>query len=209
MMAPHVAGDPLLKRLTTTLLVVVLGCAAVACSSSSTDRRRVIPRASSTVPSSSGDQCQDPAGDLSSDIKAAGVGTEPPGIDLVSASAQLQDDDTLDATFTTAGPITDTAGTVFVVAQNSAGSPLGFEIRATSKGGGQWDIGAITWTPDEKSTSVPVSPTISGNTLSFTVPMETLPPLALYLQFGSTTDVEGVGQVIDDCSSLTTAPTVG
>ena len=196
-----------MKRFIAVLLIVVFGCALLACSSDdSTDNADTANQP--TVPPAKGDQCQDPTGDLSSDIKAAGVGTEPPGIDLVSTSAQLQDDDTLDVTFTTAGPITDTAGTVFVVAQNSAGSPLGFEIRATSKGGGQWGISAITWTPNEKSTSVPVSPTISGNTLSFTVPMETLPPLALYLQFGSTTDVEGVGQVFDDCSGLATAPTV-
>jgi hypothetical protein len=39
--------------------------------------------------------------------------------------------------------------------------------------------------------------------------MESLPPLALYQQFGASAQLEGVGRVIDDCSSLTTAPTVG
>jgi hypothetical protein len=161
-----------------------------------------------TVPAADGDACQDPVGDLSSDASAAGVGTDPPGVDIVRASAVRNDDETLDVTFTTAGPVTATPGTIFVVAQNSAGSPLGFEIRAGVGESGQWGVNAITWSPDEKSTSLPVSPAVSGDTISFTVPMEALPPLALYLQFGSTTEVEGVGTVIDDCSSLTTAPTV-
>jgi hypothetical protein len=195
------------KRLAAAVSVALLGWTLLACSSSgsSDDANPNQP----TVLPATGDHCDDPVGDLSSDIKAAGIGTDPPGIDLVSASATLQDDETLDVTFTTAGPITDTQGTSFVVAQNSAGSPLGFEIRATSKGSGLWDTTAITWTPSEQSISVPVSPTVSGNTLTFTVPMDSLPPLALYLQFGSTTNVEGVGQVFDDCSSLSTAPTVG
>ena len=57
---------------------------------------------------------------------------------------------------------------------------------------------------------MPVKPTIAGNQLTFTVPMEALPPLGLYQQFGTSAVVDGVdGRVIDDCSSLTTAPTVG
>jgi hypothetical protein len=197
------------KQLMAVLTVVSMGLALFACSSSGDSGDEGANNAATpTVLPATGDQCQDDVGDLSSDVKAAGVGTDPPGIDLVSASASLQDDDTLDITFTTAGPITDTEGTAFIVAQGSAGSPLGFEIRATSKGGGTWGITAVTWSPAEKTVSVPVSPIVSGNSISFTVPMESLPPLALYLQFGSTTDVAGVGQVIDDCSSLTTAPTV-
>jgi hypothetical protein len=198
-----------LNRLAAALLIVVLACTFVSCSSGKDDGDSGEVLNQPTVVPATGDHCDDPVGDLSSDIKASGIGTDPPGIDLVSASATLQDNDTLDVTFTTAGPVTDTEGTSFVVAQNSAGSPLGFEIRAMSKGSGLWGISAITWTPSEQSVSVPVSPTISGNTLRFTVPIEALPPLALYLQFGATTDVDGVGQVIDDCSSLTTAPTVG
>jgi hypothetical protein len=194
-----------MRKLLAVVFVAVVALAAVGCSSGeeadSVDNQP-------TVPAADGDACQDPVGDLSSDAKAAGVGTEPPGVDLVSASAVRNDDDTLDVTFTTAGPVTDTASTIFFAAQPSAGSPLGFEIRAASSGTGQWDVRAITWSPDEKSTSVPVSPAVAGNTLSFTVPLESLPPLSLLLQFGSTTEVEGVGTVIDDCSSLTTAPTV-
>lgn len=197
------------KQCVAVLAVLLLGLASLACSSGSESGDEGASNAvAPTVLQATGDKCQDDVGDLSSDIKAAGIGTDPPGIDLVSASAALQDDDTLDVTFTTAGPITDTEGTAFIVAQGSAGSPLGFEIRATSKGGGTWGITAVTWPRDEKSVSVPVSPIVSGNSLSFTVPMESLPPLALYLQFGSTSDVAGVGRVIDECSSLTTAPTV-
>jgi hypothetical protein len=44
----------------------------------------------------------------------------------------------------------------------------------------------------EQSKSVPVKPTIAGNQLTFTVPMEALPPLGLYQQFGTSAVVDGV-----------------
>ena len=194
-----------MRKLLAVVFAVFVALAAFGCSSG--DEADNVDN-QPTVPAADGDDCQDPVGDLSSDAKAAGVGTDPPGVDLVSASAVRNDDDTLDVSFTTAGPITQTPGTIFVVAQNSAGSPLGFEIRAAAKGGDVWDVSAITWSPNENATSVPVRPTISDNELSFTVPLESLPPLALLLQFGTSTPVDGVGTVIDDCSSLTTAPTV-
>jgi len=192
-------------KLLSLALVAVLALAVFGCSSgeeSGTSGNQP------TVPPADGDACQDPVGDLSSDAKAAGVGADPAGVDLTSASAVRNDDDTLDVTFTTAGPVTDAPGTIFVIAQGAPATALAFEIRAVAKEGGTWDVNAITWNPNETSTSVPVRPTISGNELSFTVPLETLPPLALYMQFGTSTPVEGVGTVIDDCSSLTTAPTV-
>jgi hypothetical protein len=194
-----------MRKLLAVVLVALVAVAAVGCSSGD-DAENVDNQP--TVPAADGDDCQDPVGDLSSDAKAAGVGTDPTGVDLVSASAVRNDDDTLDVTFTTAGPVTQTPGTIFVVAQNSAGSPLGFEIRAAAKGGDVWDVSAITWDPNESTTSVPVRPTITDNEMTFTVPLESLPPLALLLQFGTSTPVDGVGTVIDDCSSLTTAPTV-
>ncbi len=198
-----------MKRLAAALSIVVLGCALVACSSkNSTDDAANANQP--TVPSATGDQCQDPSGDLSSDAKATGLGTEPQGIDLTAASTVLSDDDQLTVSFTTVGPITETPGTTFVVAQGTPYSPLAFEMRATAKDGGAWDINVITWTTSEQSASVPVKPTISGNKLTFTVPMTSLPPLGLYQQFGTSAVVDGVdGRVIDDCSSLTTAPTVG
>lgn len=194
-----------MRKLLAVVLVAFVALAAFGCSSG--DEADNVDN-QPTVPAADGDDCQDPIGDLSSDAKAAGVGTDPPGVDLVSASAVRNDDDTLDLTFTTAGPVTQTPGTIFVVAQGTPGTPLAFEIRAAAKDGDVWDVSAITWDPNEKAVSVPVRPTISGDALSFTLPLESLPPLALYMQFGTSTPVDGVGTVIDDCSSLTTAPTV-
>lgn len=198
-----------MKRLIAALLIAVLGCALGACSSNdSTDDGANASQP--TVPSATGDQCQDPTGDLSSDTKATGLGTDPPGIDLTAGSTVLSDDDQLAVSFTTAGPITQTPGTTFIVAQGTPYTPLAFEVRATAKDGGAWDINVITWTTSEQSKSLPVKPTVAGNQLTFTVPMETLPPLGLYQQFGASALVDGVdGRVIDDCSSLSTAPTVG
>lgn len=162
-----------------------------------------------TLPAATGDVCDDPPSDITADVASEGVGAEPAGIDLTRAEAALTDDDQLDITFTTTGPIAETAATTFAVAQGTPFSPLAFEIRATVDDGGTWDVRAITWDTAERSTSIPVRPTVNGNTLSFTVPMETLPPLGLYLSFGASSVLEGVGRVLDDCSSLTTAPTVG
>ena len=180
-----------MKRFIAVLCIVVFGCAVVACSSNDaldTADTAIQP----TVPSATGDQCQDPVGDLSSDAKATGLGTDPPGIDLTAGSTVLSDDDKLTANFTTAGPITQTPGTTFVVAQGTPYTPLAFEMRATAKDGGAWDINVITWTNSEQSKSVPVKPTIAGNQLTFTVPMEALPPLGLYQQFGTSAVVDGV-----------------
>jgi hypothetical protein len=198
-----------LKRLVAALLIVLLGGALVACSSNGASDGAASAN-QPTVPPANGDRCQDPAGDLSSDAKATGLGTDPPGIDLTAGSTVLSDDDELTVSFTTAGPITETPGTTFVVAQGTPYTPLAFEMRATAKDGGAWDINVITWNTSEQSASVPVKPTVAGNQLTFTVPMASLPPLGLYQQFGTSAVVDGVaGRVIDDCSSLTTAPTVG
>jgi hypothetical protein len=162
-----------------------------------------------SLPQANGDSCEDPAGDVSSDIRPGGGGTEQPGIDITIADAVLTDDNQLDLTFTTAGPITQTPGTTFAVAQGAPLTPLAFEIRAVVDDGGDWGVSAITWDSVERATPVPVEPQVNGNVLTFTVPMDELPPLGLFLSFGASSVVDGAGRVIDDCSSLSTAPTVG
>jgi hypothetical protein len=190
------------------LCCVVLLLVAASCSSDEPSDENTANQP--TVPAATGDRCVDPTGDISADAKATGVGTEPPGIDLVDSSAELSEDgEELTVRFTTAGPVSQTPGTTFVVAQGTPFTPLAFEMRAVADDGGNWAINVITWDSQERSTSVPQKPTINANTLSFTVPMGSLPPLALYQQFGASAELEGVGRVIDDCSSLTTAPTVG
>jgi hypothetical protein len=196
------------KKLAPLLCLLLLAGAASACSSDDPADQSTANQP--TVPTATGDSCADPVGDISANAKAAGVGTEPAGIDLVDTSADLSEDgEQLTVRFTTAGPITQTPGTTFVVAQGTPFTPLAFEMRAVADDDGTWAINIITWDTQERSTSAPVRPTIDANTLSFTVPMGTLPPLALYQQFGASAELDGVGRVIDDCSSLTTAPTVG
>jgi hypothetical protein len=195
------------RKLTAALLPLALALAVASCSSD--DDPDQAGTTQPTLPAATGDACDDPASDITADVKADGVGAEPAGIDITRAEAELTDDDQLDITFTTTGPITETSGTTFAVAQGTPFSPLAFELRATAGDAGTWDLKAITWDSAERSTSVPVRPTVSGNTLSFTVPMENLPPLGLYLSFGASSVLDGVGRVLDDCSSLTTAPTIG
>jgi hypothetical protein len=204
--------DLLVKKLALLLLVPALA-GAVACSSDEDSPTATAPTPS--IPESTGDRCDDPAGDLANDATSVGVGTEPSGIDITAASAELQDDDSLQFSFTTVGPITETPGTTFAIAQGTPYTALAFEVRATAGDAGTWDVRVITWDDQERSASVPVAPTVTGNTLSFSVPMGdpgvagSLPPLGLYLEFGASAPVEGVGRVLDYCSSLTTAPTIG
>lgn len=195
-----------MKKLASLVVMLALAGSFSACSSDEPDDETISSQPS--VPSSTGDQCEDPVGDLTADAKTEGVGTEPAGVDITAASAEVQGED-LVVSFTTAGPIDQTPGTTFAVAQGTPFSALAFEMRATATDTGAWDVKLITWDAAERSTSVPVRPTVSGNTMTFTVPMRSLPALALYIQFGASAVLEGAGRVVDDCSSLSTASTVG
>jgi hypothetical protein len=186
------------------LSFVVLGVAA--CSGDDSGETDAAPLPS--VQPSTGDECADPVGDLTSDARSTGVGSEPSGVDLTAGSARVEGDQ-LAVQFTTAGPVTATPGTTFALAQGTPFTAYAFELRMTAGEGGLWDIEVITWDTEERKTSVPIRPTVSGNTLSVDVPLSALQPLALYLQFGSSGTLEGVGRVVDDCSSLSTVPTVG
>jgi hypothetical protein len=155
---------------------------------------------STLVPSSSGDSCTDPTGDLDLPV---GVSADAPGlsgIDLVEASATV-DGDQLDISITTAGPIDQAPAGTYVVAQ---GEPLGaysFELRMVHGSDG-WSSTLITWpSATEARQSLPVTPTVDGRTLTARVPLSSLPNIALAMQFGSSATV-GDAIVIDDCSSL-------
>jgi hypothetical protein len=166
------------------------------------------PSVFETVPSSDGDECVDAEGDLSADASAAeGVGSDPAGIDLVRASALAEGDD-LVVRFETVGPIEEAPDPSFVVAQGTAGDELGFEIRAVRGETGNWALTLIRWDEQgEQRTSITDPVVVEGNTLSYSVPLSSLPPLALYLAFGSTARVPGVGTVFDECSPFDDAPT--
>jgi hypothetical protein len=199
---PEVMVKPLLRIL--LLSFVAIGLVACSGDEPSEEDATTMP----SVQPSTGDECTDPVGDLTSDARSTGVGTEPAGVDLTQASARVQGDE-LAVQFTTAGEITTAPGTTFAIAQGTPFTTYAFELRMTAGEGGVWDIEVITWDTEERKTSVPLRPTVAGNTLRADIPMSALQPLALYLQFGASGELEGVGRVVDDCSSLSTAPTIG
>jgi hypothetical protein len=199
-----------LRKPARALVVVMALLALGACSDDGDDEPAdgAEPSVLERVPSSDGDECEDPVGDLSASATAeAGVGSDPPGIDLVKASA-LAEGDVLEVRFETAGPIEEAPDPSFVVAQGAAGDELGFEIRAVRGEGGNWALTLIRWGPQgEARTSIADPVDVDGNVLSYAVPLSALPPLALYIAFGSTARVPGVGTVLDECSPFDESPT--
>ena len=181
-------------------LALLAGIAA-GCSSDDTGTDAVAGATSTLVPSSEGDSCTDPSGDL--DLPA-GVSASTPGlsgIDLVSASAKV-DGDQLAVSITTAGPIDEAPAATYVVAQ---GEPLGqfsFELRMVHGTDG-WTTTLITW-PNKVETrqKLAITPKVDGATLTMSVPLSSLPAISLAMQFGSSATVDGT-IVVDDCSSLT------
>ncbi len=154
------------------------------------------------LPSSTGDRCDDPVGDL--DIPA-GVPEEGlaglAGVDLVEGEAAV-DGDVLAVRFETAGPVETVPTPTFVVAQGDPLQPFSFELRLTRELD-RWEVTLVTW-PDAREKrqllSTPVS--ADGTTVAVDVPLDALPPIALSLQFGAASEVSPGVFVIDDCSSL-------
>lgn len=181
-------------------LVVLAGVGVAACSSDDKGTDAAAGSTSTLVPSSEGDTCTDPSGDL--DLPA-GVSVSTPGlsgIDLVSASAKV-DGDQLAVSITTAGPIDEAPAATYVVAQ---GDPLGqfsFELRMVHGTDG-WTTTLITW-PSQVETrqKLAITPKVTGDTLTTSLPLSSLPAISLAMQFGSTATVDGL-IVVDDCSSL-------
>ena len=181
-------------------LAVLAGVGVAACSSDDKGTDAAAGSTSTLVPSSEGDTCTDPSGDL--DLPA-GVSASTPGlsgIDLVSASAKV-DGDQLAVSITTAGPIDEAPAATYVVAQ---GDPLGqfsFELRMVHGTDG-WTTTLITW-PSQVETrqKLAITPKVAGDTLTTSLPLSSLPAISLAMQFGSTATVDGL-IVVDDCSSL-------
>jgi hypothetical protein len=179
--------------------VVLAGAGLVACGGSS-GSDDAVPEATIPVASSTGDSCTDVTGDL--DLPA-GVPAATPGltgIDLVAASATVVGDQ-LDVSMTMAGPVDAAPAATYVVAQGDPLGALSFELRMVHGADG-WTTTLITWPQAvETRTKVPITPKVDGATLTASVPLEGLPPIALALQFGTSAEV-GSALVIDDCSSL-------
>jgi hypothetical protein len=159
-----------------------------------------IPTVGTLVPPGSGDSCSDPTGDL--DLPAGVSATAPglTGIDIVEASATTAGDQ-LKISFTMAGPVDAAPAATYVVAQGEPLGALSFEVRMVHGDDG-WTTTVVTWPgSEEKRTEVPVTPTVSGSTLTASIPTSSVPAIALAMQFGASARVGDV-LVVDDCSSL-------
>jgi hypothetical protein len=168
-----------------------------------------------TNPPNTGATCDDPTGDLS---RAAGERggslKEPAGIDLTHAQARVTDN-ALQVSFATAGPIASAPNPELRLGQGQPGQVDSFELVATppSPGPGPWELRLVTFRPDGRGgvaeaprtvLSVPV--TVSGNTLSYEVPLHDLPAIASYVWlFGSSStadpEAETDDTIIDDCDN--------
>lgn len=158
-----------------------------------------------TSPPPSGNDCDDPTGDLATDSRAGGSLSEPASIDLIHAESVLTPD-TLKVSFSTAGRIDGAANTAFIVGQGTVGNPLSFEIRAFPAGPAPsppWTLQLVTYSAagDGKA---PLAATVlvKENTLSYEIPLSDLPPVAtLIWQFGAAAG-EGDSAIYDDCDTL-------
>ncbi|MCU0311473.1 MAG: hypothetical protein MUE36_11090 [Acidimicrobiales bacterium] len=192
---------PRLAALAVVVGLVVTSVGSAGCSGSD-DGDAAAPSTSAVVPSSSGDRCDDPTGDL--DVPA-GVPPEVlpalAGIDLVTAEATVEGEQ-LAVRFEVVGPVADVPDPTFVVAQGDPLDPLSFELRIARRAD-QWQVTLITW-PDarEKRQLVAAPVTAADGTVAVDVPLAGLPPIALTLQFGATAEVSPSIVVFDDCSNL-------
>jgi hypothetical protein len=191
------------------LAVVVLALlAACSCSSSGGDDAGNVPStigSDDTFPESKGLLCTDPTGDISTDPKAVGTMTEPAGIDIVTAEAKV-DGDVLAVTYTMNGPISLVPEPFFNLLQGDMSAPqYTFELRTEPAANGNWGLTLITFdtgTDARKQLTTPV--TVTGNTLSYRVPLSQIPKIATLLwTFGVTATMPDGSVPFDDCSSLT------
>ncbi len=182
-------------------VVALLAGIGAGCSSDGKGSDAAPGSTSTLVPSSSGDSCNDPSGDLDLPVGVSADTSGLPGVDLVTASATVAGDQ-LAVTMTAAGPIDAAPAATYVVAQGDPLGQLSFELRMVHGTDG-WTTTLVTW-PDrvESRQQVPVTPEVAGSTVTTSVPLSSLPPISLAMQFGATATVDGL-IVVDDCSSLT------
>lgn len=190
-----------MSKVRVVVAAVLLVGSLAACASGSDDEDTTFT-SPPVPPSSTGDTCSDPTNDVTRDAGTApDVGGEPAGVDLITASATLEGDQVV-VQFTTNGEIAALSSPSFVVAQGNPYDPFSFEVRAVrDDASATWNLTLITWSQAEQRRSIVTSTTVAANTLSFVLPKDVLPPLANYLSFGATAEVDGA-IVFDDCSSL-------
>jgi len=204
------------RRLLTALLgLALVGGVLAGCSSSGPDAS--VPStvgAQSTLPESNGFTCDDPKGDVIDAAKQTELLSEPAGIDLVQVDAHV-DGDALAVTFTTAGPISLAPEPFFDLLQGAMSAPAySWEIRAEQNSQGDWALELTNFAPlasaggTAASTGLSAPVTVTGNQLSYRVPLNTIPAIAtLQWNFGSSSTQADKSVRIDDCTSLSSATT--
>ncbi|HEY5155731.1 MAG TPA: hypothetical protein VIJ47_13405, partial [Acidimicrobiales bacterium] len=159
-----------------------------------------------------GFRCEDPKGDLGSAIKGVGTGTEPAGIDMVVAEAKV-DGGALVVTYEMVGDPRLAPSPFVDLMQGDITAPdFSFELRAApiegTTPGAPWGLTLITFKGSEQRRALSTAVTVSGNTVTYRVPLADIPRIAtLQWTFGASSTAENGTVTFDDCNSLTAAGT--
>ncbi len=189
------------------VVVVAAALAAGACSNDDDGGSATTTSPGPVAPMSTGDVCTDPTGDLGEDVQAEGTLTEPAGVDLVEASAELTDAG-LEVRFETAGPVALAPQPEFFVFQGPPALPQSFEVQAARADDGSWSVRLVTYTSGASTAELAVPVTAEGTTVSFTIPTADVPPVGTLLwSFGARAVPEPGRSVLDDCDPLASGGT--
>jgi hypothetical protein len=166
----------------------------------------------STLPESSGYRCVDPKGDVGSAIKGVGTLSEPAGIDILVAEAKV-DGDSLVVTYQMAGDANTPPSPFVSMLQGDVSAPAySFELRAEpiagAAPGDPWGLTLVTFKDAEKRVGLNTAVTATGNTITYRVPLTTIPPIAtLQWTFGASSTSANNNVLFDDCNSFTNPDT--
>lgn len=207
---------PVGSRVLVALLALAL-LAGAACSSSDD---ATLPDGVAIVtlpPPTDGANCTDPTGDIGDTAKEiAGALSEPAGIDIVRARADVSDTEMV-VTYTMAGPVAAVAKPTFYLSQGVSGQEASFELRAEPTAtNGPWSVDLITWDRNERGglTESPRRPlaapvTVTDDELTYTVSLTEIPKIVtLVWQFGASAELPPEGTatnpriVLDDCNNM-------
>ncbi len=162
----------------------------------------------SSLAESKGFRCEDPKGDLGSAIKGVGTVSEPAGIDIVVAEAKV-DGTVLAVTYEMAGDPNAAPSPFVDLLQGDITAPdFSFELRGAPISGtavrAPWGLTLITFKGGEQRRGLDTAVTVSGNTVSYSVPLAEIPPIAtLQWTFGSSSTADNGTVIFDDCNSFT------
>jgi len=189
--------------------VVALGVVAACSPSQSGGQSGATIGSQTTIAPSRGYTCIDPRGDIGLDTEGTGKLSSPAGIDILRASANVEGQ-TLVVHFVVAGPIAQVPKPLFDMEQGDIASApdQSFELRAqpvgTQPATGRWGLTLHTFKAGNESTTALSAPvTVSGDTLTYAVPLTQIPPIVtLQWQFGTASELPNGSVPFDDCSSF-------